>query len=134
MAGAAPPKVAVDADRLGVLNHTLLTVYAVRAAGFVVAGVVLNGGVTARADDVSVATNAEDLRLLTGLPVARIGRVAAGDEAVVGAAVSAALGVIWSGARGGPCPPSASAKAPSRSSVAPRSQSLAAGISRGARG
>lgn len=60
------PVLVVAANRLGVLNHTLLTVDAVRTSGLEVAGVVLNnlGG-----HDVSQATNLEDLRRLLDAPV-----------------------------------------------------------------
>lgn len=60
------PVMVVAANRLGVLNHTLLTVDAVRASGLEVAGVVLNnlGG-----QDASQASNLEDLRRLLDLPV-----------------------------------------------------------------
>lgn len=60
------PVLVVSANRLGVLNHTLLTVDAVRAAGLEVAGVVLNnlGG-----QDASQASNLEDLRRLLDVPV-----------------------------------------------------------------
>lgn len=58
----------VAADRLGVLNHTLLTVDAVRRSGFRVVGVALNRG-TGGADP-SVASNLDDLRQLCACPVA----------------------------------------------------------------
>jgi dethiobiotin synthase len=71
--------VVVAADRLGVLNHTLLTIDAVRRAGLQVAAVVLNRG--ACAEDVSRAHNLDDLRELTGLPVAVLAPLDPGDEA-----------------------------------------------------
>lgn len=60
------PVLVVAANRLGVLNHTLLTVAAVQASGLEVVGVVLNnlGG-----QDESQATNLEDLRRLLDVPV-----------------------------------------------------------------
>ena len=60
------PLLVVSANRLGVLNHTLLTVDAVQACGLEVAGVVLNnlGG-----QDASQASNLEDLRRLLDVPV-----------------------------------------------------------------
>lgn len=65
----------VAANRLGVLNHALLTVHAVQRAGLRVAGVVL----TPLADDASVPVNAEDLReLLPGIPVREMPRIAMG--------------------------------------------------------
>lgn len=60
------PVMVVAANRLGVLNHTRLTVNAVRASGLEVAGVVLNnlGG-----QDASQASNLSDLRRLLDVPV-----------------------------------------------------------------
>lgn len=54
------PVLVVALNRLGVLNHTVLTVDAIRRRGLVVAGVVLVEG----GSDASTATNAEDLRVL----------------------------------------------------------------------
>lgn len=60
------PVLVVAADRLGVLNHVLLTVAAVRNRGLDVAGVVL-----ARSEN---GANREDLQaLLPGVPVACLG-------------------------------------------------------------
>ena len=60
------PVLVVAADRLGVLNHTLLTVEAVQRRGLRVAGVVLT-----RSDS---GGNREDLcRLLPDLPIASMG-------------------------------------------------------------
>jgi dethiobiotin synthase len=67
------PVLIVAANRLGVLNHTLLTAAAVRAAGLPLAGVVLNdapGPTSADDQGPARARNLEDLRLLTGCPVA----------------------------------------------------------------
>lgn len=58
------PVLIVAADRLGVLNHTLLTVAAVQHAGLVVAGVVLTGP-----DDRGLMDNYTELVQLLG-PVA----------------------------------------------------------------
>lgn len=60
------PVLIVAANRLGVLNHTLLTLDAVRASGLEVAGVVLNnlGG-----QDASQASNLADLRRLSEVQV-----------------------------------------------------------------
>ncbi len=44
------PVLIVAANRLGVLNHTLLTVQAIRAAGLPIAGVVLNNAFTSTAE------------------------------------------------------------------------------------
>jgi dethiobiotin synthetase len=60
------PVLVVAADRLGVLNHTRLTVDAVRASGCAVAGVVLNR----LAPDASSAWNEADLRACLDVPVA----------------------------------------------------------------
>lgn len=60
--------VVVAANRLGAINHTLLTVEALRAAGVPILGVVLND--IAPADDLAAATNLEALRTwLAPLPV-----------------------------------------------------------------
>jgi dethiobiotin synthetase len=68
----AAPVLVVAADRLGVLNHTLLTVGAVRSRGLRVAGVVLNAAGPSRPQDADARRfNLADLReLLPGVPVA----------------------------------------------------------------
>lgn len=66
-AATAGPVLVVAADRLGVLNHTLLTLEAIERSGFTVAGVVLNRG--AGSADASTASNLDDLRLLGRIPV-----------------------------------------------------------------
>lgn len=98
----AGPCIVVAADRLGVLNHTLLTVEAITRDGFDVLGVVLNQGMV-RADDVSTASNLDDLRALLDVPVVPLPHV--GDQpdhpppwADVGHALWRGLGVIWSAA------------------------------------
>lgn len=72
------PVLVVAANRLGTLNHTLLTVDAVRQSGLKVVGVILNGGV-AGASPVTTTFgrgNLEDLRSalpgLAVLPMARL--------------------------------------------------------------
>lgn len=60
------PVVIVAADRLGVLNHLLLTVAAVRRRGLRLAGLLLNSPTGVPSDP--VARNAEALKLLGGLP------------------------------------------------------------------
>jgi dethiobiotin synthetase len=61
--------VVVAANRLGAINHVLLTVQAARAAELRIRGVVLNDGAGA-APDLATATNAAALaRLLPGIPV-----------------------------------------------------------------
>ena len=63
--------VIVAANRLGVINHTLLTVEAVRTRGLRIAAVVLND--TQAVDDDSVQTNFDQLRqLLPDQPIFRV--------------------------------------------------------------
>jgi dethiobiotin synthetase len=66
------PVLVVAADRLGVLNHTLLTCRAIRAAGMELAGVVLNRGVPG---DASSDHNLDDLCELLDVPVVPLGAV-----------------------------------------------------------
>jgi dethiobiotin synthase len=68
--------VVVAADRLGVLNHTLLTLEAVRADGCRPVAVVLNA-VSASLDR-STRWNLEDLRRLTQVPVVPLPHASAG--------------------------------------------------------
>ncbi|TNE90064.1 MAG: dethiobiotin synthase [Deltaproteobacteria bacterium] len=68
----------VAGDRLGVLNHTRLTVDAVRADGHEVLGVVLNRGIAAT--DLSRDTNLVDLRALLDVPVAVLDPLDLGDR------------------------------------------------------
>jgi dethiobiotin synthetase len=72
------PVVVVARAGLGTLNHTLLTVDSIRAAGVICAGVVLNPGVNAATDSLSAArrTNGAVLQDLLGLPVFEIDRAA----------------------------------------------------------
>ncbi len=58
----ALPVLVVAANRLGVLNHTLLTVGAVRRAGLGIAAVILNEIAPPDPDDVARATNLKALR------------------------------------------------------------------------
>lgn len=74
------PVLVVAANRIGVLNHTLLTVDAIRASGQTVCGVVLN---EVRAKDASVGTNLADLRRLLDVPVRAFPHVS-GDLAAAG--------------------------------------------------
>jgi dethiobiotin synthetase len=61
--------VVVAANRLGAINHVLLTVHAARTAGLQVRGVVVNDG-TGTGPDLATATNAAALaRMLPGVPV-----------------------------------------------------------------
>lgn len=82
------PVLVVAADRLGCLNHTLLTCEAVRTYGARLAGVVLNRGV---APDLSSRWNLEDLRELLDVPVAVLERV---DPTDLHALASAGRG-LW---------------------------------------
>lgn len=76
------PVLVVAANRLGVLNHTLLTTAAVQSAGLALAGVVLNDvGPGAADEDEARRWNLEDLRLLLpGVPVFPLGPLAALDR------------------------------------------------------
>ena len=68
------PVLVVAANRLGVLNHTLLTVEAVRRSGLECVGVVLNEIAPPDPSDVARATNLEVLRrCLPGLPIEAVG-------------------------------------------------------------
>ncbi|QGJ69559.1 ATP-dependent dethiobiotin synthetase BioD [Planctomycetales bacterium 10988] len=62
------PLVVVARNALGTLNHTLLTFDAASARGLEVAALVLNT-TTAETSDESQASNAEELRQRTGVPV-----------------------------------------------------------------
>jgi len=65
----ALPVLVVAANRLGVINHTLLTVAAIRARGLRCAGVILNQVRPPADDDAAVVTNAGVLgELLAALP------------------------------------------------------------------
>jgi dethiobiotin synthetase len=67
--------VVVAANRLGVLNHTLLTVHEARRRGLRVRAVVLNDAAEAPGG-VAESTNAEALRaLLDGVPLVTMGRL-----------------------------------------------------------
>ncbi len=64
------PVLLVAANRLGALNHTLLTLEAIRARGLICAGVVLNQPARPDEEDqLAVATNCEILQTLTDAPV-----------------------------------------------------------------
>jgi len=96
-AGLGWPVLIVAGNRLGVLNHTLLTAAAVRAAGLPLAGVVLNDGPRAAPGEAAEdwggddqaparARNLDDLRLLLDAPVVRFPRLAALDRPALAAA------------------------------------------------
>lgn len=63
------PVLVVARDRLGVLNHTALTLEAIRRDGFEVLGVVLNRF----GEEEPPASNLQDLRLLLDVPVLPMG-------------------------------------------------------------
>jgi dethiobiotin synthetase len=87
--GLGWPVLLVAGNRLGVLNHALLTVDAVRAAGLPLVGLVLNDGApTWGGDDQAPARarNLEDLRALLDIPVARFPRLRAMDRPALAAA------------------------------------------------
>jgi len=69
------PVVVVARGSLGTLNHTLLTVESIHAAGLTCAGVVVNPGANASPDlDVAMSRNAALLRKLLALPVLELDR------------------------------------------------------------
>ena len=72
----ALPVVVVALNRLGMLNHTLLTVESIRAAGLTCAGIVVNAGPDAASPDFDLARlqNAPLLREVLALPVLELGR------------------------------------------------------------
>jgi dethiobiotin synthetase len=75
------PVVVVAANRLGVINHTLLTVESILAAGIPCAGVILNQPKAPDPADTSVVTNPgilEDILALKGVPV--LGEVEYGSD------------------------------------------------------
>ena len=65
------PVLVVAADRLGALNHVLLTVSAIEVRGLKCAGVVLNRPSTQ--EDVATATNAGVLGTLLAVPIWQLG-------------------------------------------------------------
>ncbi len=72
----ALPVLVVAANRLGALNHTLLTVRAVQASGLHCAGVILNQVRAATDDDPATITNASVLEeLLQNLEVPLLGEL-----------------------------------------------------------
>ena len=80
----ALPVLVVAANRLGVINHTLLTVAAIRTSGLECAGVVLNHVCAPQPDDPAIVTNAGVLgELLGSLPggaVPLLGEIEFGAE------------------------------------------------------
>ena len=81
----ALPVLVVAANRLGVINHTLLTLAAIRASGLKCAGVVLNRPHAPQPDDPAVVTNAGVLGELlaaqtSGEAVPLLGEIEFGSE------------------------------------------------------
>jgi dethiobiotin synthetase len=72
----ALPVVVVALNRLGLLNHTLLTVESIRDAGLTCAGIVVNDGPGPASPDFDLArrANAPLLREILALPVLELGR------------------------------------------------------------
>jgi dethiobiotin synthetase len=72
----ALPVVVVALNRLGMLNHTLLTVESIRAAGLTCAGIVVNAGPDTASPDFDLARlqNAPLVREVLALPVLELGR------------------------------------------------------------
>jgi dethiobiotin synthase len=73
------PVILVAANRLGVLNHTLLTVEAIKNSGLPIAGVVLN--TIEPTNDLSQRSNLADLRTLLDIPVAEAPTLSGTDQA-----------------------------------------------------
>jgi len=87
------PVIIVAANRLGMLNHTLLTTEAVRACGLTVAGVIINNGAGAMTP--IQEWNVADIQRWLGpnVPIAVMGAVDADTKAQVGLELIAALGL-----------------------------------------
>lgn len=71
----ALPVIVVVANRLGCINHALLTIQAIHAAGLKCAGIILNH--TSTADDAAVVTNRAVLEEIAGVPM--LGEIAHGQ-------------------------------------------------------
>ena len=87
------PVIIVAADKLGVLNHTLLTVNAVRADGCEVQGVILNRKPLGQ-DDQSRAYNLEDLQTMLNCPVHPFPPVDPADREAMATAGEIALSAL----------------------------------------
>jgi dethiobiotin synthetase len=84
----------VAANRLGAINHTLLTVAAIRAAGARIRGIVLTPAAAADSGDLAISCNPGTLRsLLADVPIFEFPRVAprSSASALAQAARSAGL-------------------------------------------
>lgn len=89
------PVLIVAADRLGMINHTLLTIESIQARGLPVAGIVINH--LHRDADASAATNAVELERRTSVPI--LADVEFGGDAVLRPGSPAAR-MGWSGLAG----------------------------------
>ena len=85
------PVIIVSANRLGMLNHTLLTAEAVREAGLHLAGVVINNGAAPHSP--LQEWNIADIARWLGpdTPIAVVERIESGDETAAGEAILTAL-------------------------------------------
>lgn len=63
------PVVIVVHNRLGAINHTLLTLQSIRRKGLTVAGLILNEFLPRPEDDIAIRTNPAVLEQLTRLPI-----------------------------------------------------------------
>lgn len=63
------PLIIVSASRLGVLNHTLLTVAHARSIGLKVAGIILNHPKPIKRSDESIVFNKSELSRIKGIPL-----------------------------------------------------------------
>ena len=63
------PLVIVARTTLGTINHTLLTVEVAQRRGLKIAGIVLNEPIPVPAEDLSAATNANEIAARTDIPV-----------------------------------------------------------------
>src|SRR5205085_2601947 len=62
------PVAVVVANRLGALNHTLLTIESIRACGLICAGIIFNH-VSADGNDIAATTNRGILEELVNVPI-----------------------------------------------------------------
>ncbi|WP_428388412.1 dethiobiotin synthase [Mucisphaera sp.] len=96
MAGLGWPALVVVRSALGTLNHSTLTVRALRDAGVPVVGLVMNDGPGLDADDASIATNRLWLERMTGASVlCRLPGVADGPPWEDGRWREALGGIEW---------------------------------------
>jgi dethiobiotin synthetase len=83
----------VAANRLGAINHTMLTVHAARAAGLTIRGIILNAALSER-DDLVEATNVDVLQsLLPDIPICCFPYIARPLDPGALAAAAASVGV-----------------------------------------